>query len=56
MISRDELIRAARDYGLDADSAEVVVADISRQVDLVTFDLLRAYVRQSKQSKEVSPV
>lgn len=55
MISRDELIRAARDYGLDALTAEMVVADISRQVDLYVFDALRSYVRSATKSKEVSP-
>ena len=54
MISREELIRAARDYGLDADAAEMAVEDISRQVDLVTFDLLRSYVRSATKSKEVT--
>ena len=54
MISRDELIRAARDYGLDAVTAEIAVSDISRQVDLYAFNALRSYVRAIQKSKEVT--
>ncbi len=54
MVSQEELLQAARDYGLDAVTAEVVVAGISRQADLFAFDLLRSYVRETTKSKEVS--
>ncbi len=54
MVSQEELLQAAQDYGLDAAAAERVVSDISRRVDLMVFDALRLYVRVSNKSKEVT--